>query len=114
MSRNQSKRTLLLKIHVSPEEYELIQTKMEQCGSTCTAAYLRKMAIDGHIINLDMPELREISTLLRRSSNNINQIAKRANETRCLYDTDVEDIQRSQDLLLEKFGKVLSSLSVLE
>lgn len=103
-----------MKFHVSPEEYDLIHSKMEQCGSSCTAAYLRKMAIDGHIIKLDMPELQEISTLLRRSSNNINQIAKRANETRRLYDTDVEEIQRSQELLLERFGKVLSTLSVLE
>lgn len=103
-----------IQFYVSQEEYDMIQQKMKQCCCQNLSAYLRKMAIDGYIINLDLPELREISTLLRRAGNNINQIAKRANETRRLYDTDVEEIQRSQELLLERFGKVLSTLSVLE
>ena len=110
----QDKRSVFLKFVVTPEERDTIMEKMAQCGCTNLSAYLRKMALDGYIINLDLPELREISSLLRRSSNNINQIAKRANETRRLYDTDVGEIQRSQQLLLERFSKVLSTLSALE
>ena len=99
---------------VTPEEKELIEAKMAQYGATSMASYLRKMAIDGYIINLDLPELREISTLLRRAGNNINQIARRANQTRRVYETDIQDIQRLQGVLLERFGKVLSTLSALE
>lgn len=107
-------RDVFLKFGVSPTERELIRQKMEQCGCTNLSSYLRKMALDGYIIHVDLPELKDISTLLRRSGNNINQIAKRANETRRVYDTDLQDIQRSQNMLLEQFGKVLSALSVLE
>lgn len=107
-------RDVFLKFGVSPSERELIRQKMERCGCTNLSSYLRKMALDGYIIHVDLPELKDISTLLRRSGNNINQIAKRANETRRVYDTDLQDIQRSQNMLLEQFGKVLSALSVLE
>ncbi len=103
-----------IQFYVSQEEYDMIQQKMDQCHCQNLSAYLRKMAIDGYIINLDLPELREISSLLRRTGNNINQIARRANQTRRVYDTDIQDIQRLQGVLLERFGKVLSTLSALE
>ena len=103
-----------LQFYVSQEEYDMIQRKMELCHCQNLSAYLRKMALDGYIINLDLPELREISSLLRRTGNNINQIARRANQTRRVYDTDIQDIQRLQGVLLERFGKVLSTLSALE
>ena len=107
-------RNIPLQFYVSPEEHDLILQKMEQCGCINLSAYLRKMAIDGYIINLNIPELREISSLLRRSSNNINQIAKRANETYRVYDTDLEEIKRNQELLMHDIGKLLMSLSRLE
>ena len=47
---------------------------MEQLGTTNMAAYLRKMAVDGYVVNLELPELREMVSLLRRSSNNLNQL----------------------------------------
>ena len=47
-----------------PEERALIEQKMAQLGTTNMAAYLRKMAIDGFVINLELPELREMVSLL--------------------------------------------------
>ena len=98
---------------VTPEEKELIEAKMAQYGATSMASYLRKMAIDGYIINLDLPELRTISSLLLRTSNNINQIAKRANQTHRVYDTDLREIQNSQAELIAGVGKILTALSAL-
>ena len=65
----------------SREEYDLILRNMALLGSTNLSAFLRKMAIDGMVIKLDMPEIREILKLLRRTNANINQIAKHLYET---------------------------------
>ena len=108
------KRVILLTFYVSPEEHEQVKRKMAQCGCSNLSAYIRKMALDGYVINLSLPELQEMSSLLRRTSNNINQIAKRANETRRVYDTDLQEILRSQHQLLDGMGKILEKLSKLE
>ena len=75
------KRDVQLKFRVTPQEREMIETKMAQFGTTNMAAYLRKMAIDGYVVKLDLPELRELVSLLRYSSNNLNQLPRRAHET---------------------------------
>lgn len=72
MGRNRNEQIIFW---VSPEEKALIEEKMAQVGMTNLSAYLRKIAIDGMIIRLDLPELRELVSLLRYTSNNINQIA---------------------------------------
>ena len=75
------RRTIPLMFYVTPEERDQIETKMAQLGTNNMSAYLRKIAIDGYVVQLDLPELREMVSLLRRSSNNLNQLARRANET---------------------------------
>ena len=67
------KRDIQLKFRVTPQEREMIETKMAQFGTTNMAAYLRKMAIDGYVVKLDLPELRELVSLLRYSSNKIGR-----------------------------------------
>ena len=90
-------REVQLKFRVTPEERALIEAKMDQFGTTNMAAYLRKIAIDGYVVNLDLPELREMVSLLRRSSNNLNQLTKRVHETSRFYDADLEDLRQSYD-----------------
>ena len=75
------KREIVLRFRVTPEERGMIEEKMAQLGTENMAAYLRKMAIDGYVVKLDLPELRDMVSLLKRSSSNLNQIAKRVNET---------------------------------
>ena len=84
-------REVQLKFRVTPEERQLIEDKMALLGTSNMAAYLRKMAVDGYIINLEMPELRELISLLRRSSNNLNQLTKRVHETGRIYAEDIAD-----------------------
>ena len=108
------KRDVPLLFWVSPEEKALIQKKMEQIGTTNLSAYLRKMAIDGYAVNLDLPELRELVSLLRRSSNNLNQLTKRVHETGRFYDADMEDLRQSYDRLWEATQKILRALMKIQ
>ena len=99
---------------VSPQERELIRQKMAQFGTDNLSAYLRKMAIDGYVLQLDLPELKELVSLLRRSSNNLNQLTRRVHETGRFYDADLEDLRQGYERLWSAAGHVLSQLSKLE
>lgn len=96
---------------VNESEYQLIKDKMDLFGSQNMSAYLRKMAIDGYVINFDIPELDELISSLRRISNNLNQIAKRVNSTSRIYDNEIEEIQNSQTALWEKVNEIVLKLS---
>ena len=108
------KRDIQLKFRVTPQEREMIETKMAQFGTANMAAYLRKMAIDGYVVKLDLPELRELVSLLRYFSNNLNQLTRRAHETGRIYETDLEDIQQSQERIWTAAEKIISSLAALK
>ena len=108
------KRDIQLKVRVTPEERAMIEAKMAQLGTTNMGAYLRKMAIDGYVVKLDLPELREMVSLLRRSSNNLNQLARRANETGRIYPEDLADIRQNQAQLWESAKEILCVLSTLD
>lgn len=105
------KRPERIVFYVTPEEKELIHAKMDQLGTENMGAYLRKIAIDGYVVNLDLPELRELTTLLRRSSANLNQLTKRVHETNRIYDADIESLRAEFDRLLDAASIVLSKLS---
>ena len=107
-------REVQLKFRVTPEERALIEQKMAQLGTTNMAAYLRKMAIDGFVINLELPELREMVSLLRRSSNNLNQLTRRVHETSRFYDADLEELRQSYDGLWDAAQKILTSLAKIQ
>ena len=108
------RRTIPLMFYVTPEERDQIEAKMAQLGTTNMGAYLRKMAIDGYVVKLDLPELREMVSLLRRSSNNLNQLARRANETGRIYPKDLADIRQNQAQLWESAKEILRVLSKLD
>lgn len=95
---------------VKPEEHRLIQAKMEKAGVTNMSAYLRKMAIDGYVVQLNVPELCEILSLVRRAGSNLNQLAKRVNETSRVYQTDLEDLRQSQERLQSAMKSLLDKL----
>ena len=114
MTKPNHQREVQLKFRVTPEERELIEKKMEQLGTANMAAYLRKMAIDGYAVNLELPELRDMVSLLRRSSNNLNQLTRRVHETGRFYDADLEELRQSYDGLWDAAQKILSSLAKIQ
>ena len=113
MSAPKRKRDVQLNFRVSPEELALIEQKMGQLGTTNREAYLRKMALDGYVVRLELPELKELVSLMRYSSNNLNQLARRAHETGRIYDADLEDITRRQEALWDGVHQVLTQLAKL-
>jgi len=96
---------------VSEEEKGLIEEKMAQVGMTNLSAYLRRISIDGMIIKLELPELKEMVSLLRYTSNNINQIAKRMNESGRIYDTDLDSVTENQEKLWDMANEILTKLA---
>ena len=107
------KRDIMLRFRVTPEERAKIEERMAQLGTSNMAAYLRKIAIDGYVVKLDLPELKEMISLLRRCSNNLNQIAKRMNQTGRLHGEDLEDILQNQERLWQSADVILAKLSAL-
>lgn len=107
------KRDIPVLFWVSAEEQELIHQKMEQYGTENMSAYLRKMALDGYVVKLDLPELKELVSLMRRSSNNLNQLTCKVHETGRIYDADLEDISQRQEQLWKGIREILTQLSQL-
>ena len=107
------KRDVPVLVLVSAEEQELIRQKMEQYGTENMSAYLRKMALDGYVVKLDLPELKELVSLMRRSSNNLNQLTRKVHETGRIYDADLDDISQRQEQLWEGIREILTQLSQL-
>lgn len=113
MSAPKRKREVQLNFRVSLEELALIEQKMVQLGTKNREAYLRKMALDGYVVRLELPELKELVSLMRYSSNNLNQLTRRVHETGRIYDADLEDISRRQEALWDGVHQVLTQLAKL-
>jgi len=95
---------------VSDKERDLIEQKMKISGIQNREAYLRKMAIDGLIIHVDLSEIRNFVPLIKNISNNINQIAKRTNETNNFYKEDVAEIKRNYEKVWDTVREILQKL----
>ena len=106
------KRSIRMRFYVTPEERTIIEEKMALLGTANQSAYLRKMALDGYAVNLDLPELREMVSLLRRSSNNLNQLTRRVHETGRFYDADLESLRQDYDRLWDATGVIVSKLAI--
>ena len=107
-------RTKRIHFLVSQAEEAQIHQKMSELGIRNRNAYLRKMALDGYCIKLDLQDVKELVSLLRRCSNNLNQYAKRANETGNIYATDVNDLQERLDEIWTEMKEVLVHLSSIQ
>lgn len=107
MKDGRSKKSVRVEFVISEQEAALIKERMAELGITNLSAYLRKMAVDGYIIHLDMSDIQEMIRLLRICSNNLNQYARRANETGSVYAADVEDLRARLDSLWDGMDKLL-------
>ena len=93
---NNRKRNAQIKFRVTEEERALIEEKMKKVPTRNMEAYLRKMAIDGYIIQVDHSHIKKMTAELQRIGININQIARRANATENVYQEDIEEIKGAQ------------------
>ena len=86
-------RPIQVKFFVDEKELDLIKQKMAQMGTENMSAYLRKMAIDGYIIQIDHADIKAMTAEIQKIGVNVNQIAKRVNATGSVYQEDIEEIK---------------------
>ena len=91
------KRNAQIIIRVIEEERALIEEKMRQIPTLNLSAYARKILIDGYIFTLDLQEVKGHTAQLQKIGVNINQIAKRINETGRIYADDMDEIKRAME-----------------
>ena len=107
-------RTYDLHVLFSQEELNIIHQKMAEIGVRNRSAYLRKMALDGYIVKLDMDDIHEMIRLLRNATNNLNQIAKQANSSGSIYGAEISAMQARQDEIWENSKEILARLAAIQ
>lgn len=110
MSRR--KRDVLLSAWVSTKEYNTLMQRMGEAGTQNVSAYIRKMTLNGYVLNVDISPVRELVSLLRRCSNNLNQVAIHAN-TYGIYEHEVKGLQRDYEKLWDRVSEVLNQLAAV-
>ena len=108
------KRDKQLKIWVSQEEQEMIRQKMAEFGTENMGAFVRKMVIDGYILKLDIPELKEIVRLLGPIGNNVNQMARKLNAGGSIYREDIAEVNAKLDAIYKQLKKILKRLAKIK
>ena len=98
-------------VWVRRDEWEAIQARMASLGIRNMSAYVRKMALNGYVLNVDLAPVKELVSLLRRCSNNLNQTAIHANTYGGLYPNEIQDLQSDYNALWEKTNDVLKQLA---
>ena len=100
-------------VRVNEVERAQIQARMELTGTKNMSAFIRKMAIDGRIVLLDMDEIKTLVSLLRRTGANVNQIARRVNSTGRIYEKDLAEIQNRLGEVWLALDEVLRKLAAI-
>lgn len=110
----QRSRNINLSLRVSEKERKLIEQKMKLANMSSLRAYIVKQAIDGHVIHIELDSVNEMVRLLSNATNNINQIARRANETGSIYAADIEEIRARMEEMWTQVREILRRLSALQ
>jgi len=96
-NRNRNNRIVF---YLNNDEMALLQGKLDESSVVNREEFIRKMLFDGRIVRVEFVEIREMIRLLRSSSNNLNQLAKKANETQNIYEQDVVELRENYTILL--------------
>ena len=95
---------------MTEEEEQMISQRMKEAGIINREAYLRKVALNGYILKLDFTGINEMIHLLRIDSNNINQIAKHANETGGVGKKDMDKIKQMVQFQWDQIKEMVKEL----
>ena len=104
-------RSMPIYVWVRPDEMEVIQGRMAEAGISNLSAYVRKMALNGYVLHVDLSPVRELVSLQRRCSNNLNQVAIQANTYGGIYPEEIKALQRDYETLWEPLSDLLKKLS---
>ena len=106
-------RSIQFHFMASEDEAKMIRERMRSLGISNMGAYLRKTAIDGYIVQMDLSEIKEFVSLLRRCSNNINQVAKYANTVGGVLASDIVVLKNQYYKLWDTANEILKSLAAI-
>lgn len=111
--KKKRRRPIHLHVMVSEEELALIQERMAEAGIQNTGAFVRKMALNGYVLHVDLSPVRELVSLQRRCSNNLNQVAIQANTYGGIYPEEIAALQRDYAALWEPLSALLKQLAAV-
>lgn len=106
-------RSVPLQVWVRPDELEAIRGRMAEAGIHNMSAYVRKMALNGYVLNVDLGPVRELVSLQRRCANNLNQVAIQANTYGGVYPEEIKALQKDYADLWEPLSGLLKKLAVV-
>ena len=92
------KNTILKKIYFDPDEWKEVERRAALLRKRATA-YVKEMAVHGEVKCYDFTEYQKLAYPLRGIGVNINQIAKRVNETDHLHSGDLERLQEMMEAI---------------
>ena len=98
---------------MTAEELRQIHERMQETGISSLTAYMIRMAIHGYVIKMDLSDLKKLLRLMQISGNNLNQYAKKANETGSVYHEDIEELKKAQKEILQEMRKMLERLTAI-
>jgi hypothetical protein len=113
MADKEDKRSVQFHFWATDEEAGLIWGRMRTLGISNLGAYMRKAAIDGYFIQMDLSDIKEVISLIRRCSANINQVAKHCNEIGAADVSDVAYLRTQVDTLWAALNDILKSLAYM-
>lgn len=106
-------RCMPIYVWVRPDEMEAIQGRMAEAGISNLSAYVRKMALNGYVLHVDLSPVQELVSLQRRCSNNLNQVAIQANTYGGIYPEEIKALQRDYEKLWRPLSDLLEKLSAI-
>ena len=112
MSGAKRRRGIPLYVYVSQNEYDTIHQRMEEAGTQNLSAFIRKMALNGYVLNVDLSPVQELVSLQRRCSNNLNQVAIHAN-TYGVYPSEIATLQKDYAELWGPLSDLIKQLAAI-
>lgn len=104
------KRKIPIQIYVSEEEHLLLMEKMKLAGTGNISSYIRQLVRYGFTYEVDYTSIREMNGQLGKVGSNLNQIAKRVNETSHIYSEDIKELKE----MMEKIWRLQKSILLLQ
>ena len=111
MKKPKRTRNIRVDLHLSQKEYDLIQERMTEAGTVNMSAFIRKMALKGYVLHVDLAPVRDLVSLQRRCSNNLNQVAINANTYGGIYPQEIAALQKDYSDLWEPLSHLLKQLA---
>ena len=111
MSRAKRTRDIRVDLRLSQKEHDYIQERMSEAGTVNMSAFIRKMALKGYVLHVDLAPIRELVSLQRRCSNNLNQVAVNVNTYGGIYPEEIQALQKDYAALWEPLSDLIKQLA---